>query len=71
MARLEASSVTLQRKPFDPMEVCKDSLQMVRHQATKKGLNLSLQGGDGVPTVGDASRLHQALMKCDGGFSLQ
>ena len=54
----------LQSRPFSVAEVCKSALEMVRHLASKKRLELSLLCEGHPPMLlGDAQRLKQVLIK--------
>jgi signal transduction histidine kinase/CheY-like chemotaxis protein len=65
---LESGRLQLERAPFDPRAEAAAALALLEPQARAKGLALSLEVADGVPTraLGDAGRLRQVLLNLLG-----
>ncbi|NTV64459.1 MAG: PAS domain-containing protein, partial [Oscillochloris sp.] len=63
-SKIEAGQMELSNQPFDPRACLKDALNLVSHQARRKGLALDEVIDAGVPAVlvGDAARLRQVLV---------
>ncbi len=62
-SKLEASAVTLEDRPFDPLAAAQIATDMLAQQAEAKGLTLTLlQEGQVRPLSGDGARLRQVLL---------
>jgi len=64
MAKIEAGHVTLDRRVFDPGTLIREVSDMVRNEASKKGLRLALDLPDHLPAnlEGDEGKLRQVLV---------
>lgn len=64
LARIEAGRLELEPAPFDPWQLLRDVVQLEQGLAHAKGLRLSLEIADDVPSqvVGDALRIKQVLL---------
>ncbi|WP_306582284.1 hybrid sensor histidine kinase/response regulator [Dokdonella sp.] len=68
LARIEAGRLLLERQPLDPAALLRAVAQLQRPLAVRKGLELGLQIGAGVPAriEGDALRIEQILLNLVG-----
>jgi CheY-like chemotaxis protein/anti-sigma regulatory factor (Ser/Thr protein kinase) len=64
VSRIEAGQVELHIAPCAPRDVIDETLDLVRLQADRKGLDLSLRLDEGLPAwvMADAARLRQVLL---------
>ena len=64
LARIEAGRFTFDPKPFDPIGVLRECVELTRPLATRRGLALYLECLEPIPAavLGDAMRLRQVLL---------
>jgi signal transduction histidine kinase len=64
LAKIDAGRMSLESAPFDVRALAERALDVVRHQATAKGLTAEVIVDESVPSgvLGDAGRLRQALV---------
>ncbi len=67
-SRIDADKLTLEQVPFDLRHCVTDAVGILRMQAEKKGLGMSLDFGPDVPAtiIGDQARLRQVLVNLVG-----
>jgi signal transduction histidine kinase/CheY-like chemotaxis protein len=63
-SKLEANQVELDRRPLDPKAFVEETADLVRDQAARKGLKVSVAVGEGLPAwiEADGARLRQVLL---------
>ncbi len=62
LAKIEAGKMELRVRPVDLAAICRDLVDFVRPLATKAGLNLELELGDGIPMMqSDGGKIKQIL----------
>jgi len=63
-SKIEADRLELENEPFPLAEVVRESVEMVRGEAVKKGIGLDWQMSEGMPAqlVGDRTRLRQIIL---------
>jgi PAS domain S-box-containing protein len=62
LSKIEAGRFQIRPAPFDPRQVARQLIVSWEHQAAEKGITLSLEGPDELPSViGDAMRVRQIL----------
>jgi len=63
-SRLEANQIELDPQVFDPRSFVDSTADLVRHQATEKGLQLVVDIGDDLcrPLVADSARIRQVML---------
>jgi signal transduction histidine kinase/CheY-like chemotaxis protein len=62
-SKLEAGSIEMDLRPFDPETVAHSTVAMLGDQARAKGLGLRVSvSGDAGPLIGDAMRLRQVML---------
>lgn len=68
LSRIEREGVEIEDAPFDPCGVAAEVIQIVRPEARRKGLDLSLETGPGLPkkALGDDRRIRQVLVNLTG-----
>jgi two-component system, sensor histidine kinase len=68
LSKLEAGKVQLETLPFNPRELARSVVELLRHRAKQKSLQLDLEIDSTVPVclLGDASRLRQVLLNLLG-----
>ncbi len=63
LSRIESGQVPLRRRPVDPAEVAHHAAEMLRPQAERGGLTLTVEAPSGLPWVeADPDRLQSALV---------
>jgi PAS domain S-box-containing protein len=67
-SKIETGKLLLEATEFDPREVCAKAVQAVQSIAARKGLDLTLQAREDLPSrvVGDPVRLRQVLVNLLG-----
>ena len=67
-SKIEAGQMAMERAPFDVPQAIEETLQLLRPQAEQRGLSLTVESSDDVPTglVGDAVRFRQLLTNLVG-----
>jgi signal transduction histidine kinase/DNA-binding response OmpR family regulator/tetratricopeptide (TPR) repeat protein len=63
-SKIEAGQLDLEESPFDLRECVESALDLVRHPASKKNIEMMYQMESGVPSaiIGDVTRLRQILI---------
>ena len=64
LSKLEAGKVELEARPFDPRELMRSVVELMRPRASQKQLKLSAEVGEEVAPrlIGDSARLRQVLL---------
>lgn len=63
LARVECGRLSLESKPFDPVEVTREAARLFALQAAAKGLNFELRLSEpAIPMLGDALRFRQIAL---------
>lgn len=64
VSRIEAGKVDVYAAPFDPAEVCEESVNIVQSRAKQKNLGLYLYANKALPpfVIGDRNRVRQILI---------
>lgn len=67
-SQIEAGRIEIEAVELDPAAVVAEAVDIVRHLATSKGLEITWRRGPGVPdrVLGDAKRLRQVLLNLLG-----
>lgn len=68
LSKLEAGQVELDKAPFDPAALTRDSVELLRARAAEKGVDLSVELRGELPPAmtGDSSRVRQVLINLVG-----
>ncbi len=64
ISKIEAGKLELEQLPFNPLEVARESLDLVTTDAERKNLNLRFEGDPetDITVLGDSGRLRQVLL---------
>jgi PAS domain S-box-containing protein len=67
-SRIEAGKLVLERAPYDLRSLCEDVVVLMNPKAAEKGLRLSLEYSDELPSqlLGDSLRVRQILLNLTG-----